>query len=112
MEEADYLCDRIGIINSGKMVIEGDSNYLKDNFGGYKTLKLNLNKPIDDLTEQEITSMDVKINNKNDELLITGKNIEEMIPEIIKIIEKHGYNIIKLNMDQSSLEDVFFEVVK
>lgn len=112
MEEADYLCDRIGIINSGKMVIEGDSNYLKDNFGGYKTLKLNLNNHIDDLTENEIISMDVNVKNISDELLITGKNIEQIIPEIIKIIEKHGYNIIKLNMDQSSLEDVFFEVVK
>ncbi len=112
MEEADYLCDRIGIINSGKMVIEGNSDYLKDNFGGYKTLKLNLNKNIDDLTKNEIISMDVNVKNINDELLITGKYIEKIIPEIIKIIEKHGYNIIKLNMDNSSLEDVFFEVVK
>ncbi len=111
MEEADYLCDRIGIINSGKMVIEGNSNYLKDNFGGYKTLKLDLNKDIDDLTKKEILSMNVNLRNKNNELLITAKNIDNIIPAIIKIIEKHGYNIVKLNMDQSSLEDVFFEVV-
>lgn len=111
MEEADYLCDRIGIINSGKMVIEGNSNYLKDNFGGYKTLKLDLNKDIDDLTKKEILSMNVNLRNENNELLITAKNIDNIIPAIIKIIEKHGYNIVKLNMDQSSLEDVFFEVV-
>lgn len=111
MEEADYLCDRIGIINSGKMVIEGNSNYLKDNFGGYKTLKLDLNKDIDGLTKNEILSMNVNLRNKNNELLITAKNIDNIIPAIIKIIEKHGYNIVKLNMDQSSLEDVFFEVV-
>ncbi len=111
MEEADYLCDRIGIINSGKMVIEGNSNYLKDNFGGYKTLKLDLNKDIDNLTKNEILSMNVNLRNKNNELLITAKNIDNIIPAIIKIIEKHGYNIVKLNMDQSSLEDVFFEVV-
>ena len=53
MEEADYLCDRIGIINSGKMIIEGNSSYLKENFGGYKTLKLDLNKDIDDLTKNK-----------------------------------------------------------
>ncbi len=111
MEEADYLCDRIGIINSGKMVIEGNSNYLKDNFGGYKTLKLDLNKDIDGLTKNEILSMNVNLRNENNELLITAKNIDNIIPAIIKIIEKHGYNIVKLNMDQSSLEDVFFEVV-
>ncbi len=111
MEEADYLCDRIGIINSGKMIIEGNSSYLKENFGGYKTLKLDLNKDIDDLTKNELISMNVNLKNENNKLLITAKNIDNIIPEIIKTVEKHGYNIIKLNMDQSSLEDVFFEVV-
>ena len=111
MEEADYLCDRIGIINSGKMIIEGNSGYLKENFGGYKTLKLDLNGDIDDLTKNELISMNVNLKNENNKLLITAKNIDNIIPEIIKTVEKHGYNIIKLNMDQSSLEDVFFEVV-
>ena len=111
MEEADYLCDRIGIINSGKMVIEGSSDYLKDNFGGYKTLKLGLNKDIDDMTKSEIISMNVNLKNENNELLITAKNIDNIIPEIIKTVERHGYKVVKLNMDQSSLEDVFFEVV-
>jgi ATP-binding cassette subfamily A (ABC1) protein 3 len=36
LEEAEFLADRIGIINSGKLIIMGTSHFIKKNFGvGY-----------------------------------------------------------------------------
>ena len=32
LEEAEYLGDRIGIMNSGKFVCSGSSSYLKENY--------------------------------------------------------------------------------
>ncbi|MCL4323162.1 MAG: ABC transporter ATP-binding protein, partial [Candidatus Thermoplasmatota archaeon] len=40
LEEADYLCDRIGIVNEGKKVAEGTSSELKSKFGALRTLKI------------------------------------------------------------------------
>jgi ABC-2 type transport system ATP-binding protein len=111
MEEADYLCDRIGIINDGKIVREGNSEYLKDNFGGYKTLRVSCNKQADVKTIEKIKSLGINTSTTGDELLLTSKTIENSMPEIIKILEVNGYSIAKMSMDQSSLEDVFFEVV-
>ena len=111
MEEADYLCDRIGIINDGKIVREGNSEYLKDNFGGYKTLRISCNKQVDVKTIEKIKALGINTSATGDELLLTSKTIENSMPEIIKILEVNGYSIVKMSMDQSSLEDVFFEVV-
>ncbi len=111
MEEADYLCDKIGIINDGKIVREGNSEYLKDNFGGYKTLKIECDGNINNDTINKINSLGINITGKGKEILLTSKNIEKLMPETFKILEMQGLSIIKINMDQSSLEDVFFEVV-
>jgi len=36
LDEADHLCDRIGIINKGKLLIIGTSDFIKKKFGvGY-----------------------------------------------------------------------------
>ena len=64
LEEADMICDRIGIINDGRIVAEGTSEELKTKFGTLRTLKLTATENMEsvaaeiyDLSQQKYISL-------------------------------------------------------
>ncbi len=109
MEEADYLCDRIGIIDHGKiMVIDKNSN-LKNSIGkDVITLSCSdMNKLIERLKKEKwITNI-----KKFDDFLTLGVEIgEEKIPLIIDIARSLNINIKSISVRKPTLEDVFLSV--
>ncbi|GBE54194.1 daunorubicin/doxorubicin resistance ATP-binding protein DrrA [archaeon BMS3Bbin15] len=107
MDEADYLCDRVAIIDNGKIVAMDTSDKLKDVLGG-DVVSLEIKNNIDTLMNhlknlKWIESMKKHNNNLN----LTMERGEKRIPELINIAQKIGVNIDSVNLRKPSLEDVF-----
>lgn len=105
MEEADYLCDRIAIMNHGKIIALDTPGNLKNMMGG-DTLTLetpNAEKLRNILKFRWIKHMktlDGKLN-------ITVSNGDRVIPRIHSIAEKNRIKISSVNLKKPTLEDVF-----
>ncbi len=106
MEEADLLCDRVLIMNRGKIVVEGKQDDLKNMVGesvvritsmpgNYQALKSRIE------TQKGIISC--SIDEKG--LLVTHKG--RQIHEIIEIFGTSGETILNVESGRPSLEDVF-----
>ncbi len=107
MDEADYLCGRVAIIDNGKIVAMDTSDKLKDVLGG-DVVSLEIKNNIDTLMNhlknlKWIESMKKHNNNLN----LTMERGEKRIPELINIAQKIGVNIDSVNLRKPSLEDVF-----
>lgn len=110
MEEADYLCDRIAIMNNGKIIVEGTSSELKAKYGEYKTLYLIFDRNIESvegLLEKYGESVSIDKNGAK----IVGKNIEETLPNLLSDLKSKGITIEKISMEETSLDEVFLKVV-
>jgi ABC-2 type transport system ATP-binding protein len=105
MEEADELCDRIAIVDHGKIIALDKSKNLKDSLGG-DTIIL-------DLKDEDIKKA-VKIfkNSKvfDGQLFLSVKNAGKEIKRILEVARKNKINVIEVNIRKPTLNDVFLSL--
>ena len=107
MEEADYLCKRIAIIDHGKIIILDKPNHLKNSLGG-DIVSLGVKDGLRKLAGFFKSFIWVKeINLHNNTLHLTLDNGERRIPELIQIANQNNINVNCVNLHKPSLEDVF-----
>lgn len=108
MDEADALCDRVAILNSGKIMDMGTPEYLKAKIHGDIILKIKIKHP--DINVNKIHSLSsVESVNLKGENLSISLNSKDEISDIAASI---GNNMISINTKEPSLEDVFIHSVK
>lgn len=109
MFEADALCDRVAIMNSGKIAIIDTPTRLKESVGGdVITVKLGLSSHIPTVPPDLGTVMSYE----DGELKILTQNGEEKIPKITDLIEGHGITVNSISLATPTLEDVFIKYAK
>ena len=109
MEEADKLCDRIGIIDGGKIqVIDSPENMKKAMGNEVISIILeeekNYNSFLSELKKIEFVK---KINEDGSKLTLFASNGTEVIPKIFKISSELDIKIISISLTQPTLDDVF-----
>ena len=109
LEEAEQMCDRIGILNKGNLVaLDSTKNLL--NKIQTKKVTFKLDKKIDNL-KINLPKLNI-ISNINNEIVISYDKEKIKIEEIIKLIKKDGLEIIDISTNEPKLEDVFIELTK
>ena len=106
MEEADRLCDRVAIIDFGKIKVEGSPGELKNSLGGdVITVKTKeLDKLAEIMSEYDFVK-DVK--KTSDALKLSVENGEEFISTIAIIARDNGVPVESLTHHKPTLNDVF-----
>ena len=108
LEEADALCDRIAIIDHGKILVTGSPNELKSKLGGdIITLQVNENKDISGFIEKIENVREVR--RIKDEYRIKVKDGELTAPLIIEALRKEGIKVTRLSLSKPSLNEVYLE---
>jgi len=106
IEEAELLCEKVGIIDKGKIIKEGSPKELTTELGkaginiqltGWK------NELNDALSEFSFTLEDGRLH-------FTVRDPEEAMARIIQILSSHGCHIQSVATEKSSLEDVFLSL--
>ena len=111
MAEADSLCDRVAILNKGKIIDVGTPSYLKSKIHGDVILKVKI-QDIDDVNSYKglITKFESVggVDFVDGEYLISLKHRNE----ISEIVDIFGNNVNSINTKEPTLEDVFINTVK
>lgn len=117
MEEADFLCDRIAIVDGGKVIALDTPENLKKSLNEVKCIKIEVNKAEDklinelkDIPKIEKVKSDYDSEKRNYTLTIHHTNGDTIIQKIIDIISKNKSQILNINVLQPSLEDVFIHL--
>ena len=110
LEEAEYLCDDIAIINKGKIIANENKKSLLTKFNE-KLIYIKLKKKkISD--EDKISLKKIgKVKIFSDTLKITFKPNEISMNSIIKTLYNSSLDILDLSTKDASLEDVFINMI-
>ena len=106
MDEADFLCDRIAIIDQGKIIALDTPEKLKEILGGdvvsLETSETDKFKELLDKLEgvKEVKVLDKKLN-------ITVDNGSKLIPKIFHLSNENNITVDSVTVKRPSLEDVF-----
>jgi ABC-2 type transport system ATP-binding protein len=107
MEEADYLCNRIAIVDHGQIVALDTPKRLKDVLGG-DVVHLEVSGKTEKYMKYVKSLKWIKnVKMREGELHLTMDHGEKRIPELVCAAPRMGVNIGSVNLRKPSLEDVF-----
>ncbi|MDE1865887.1 MAG: ATP-binding cassette domain-containing protein [Candidatus Micrarchaeota archaeon] len=110
MEEADELCDRIGIIDHGKIIALNTPEKLKDSLGG-DVIRIGTPAPgkLASILKKRKFGMRVK-EYGGDAVEITVRDGSALLPRIIALAEKGKIDVEYSTIKRPTLEDVFISL--
>lgn len=109
MEEADKLCDRVGIIDHGKIQVIDSPENLKNAMGN-EVISLDIQQTDNRdtfLSEIQKIKFVNKINNHGAKLAIFASNGTTVIPKIFDIASALNITITSISLTRPTLDDVF-----
>ena len=109
LEEADALCDRIAIIDRGRIVKIGTPSELKAGIGG-DVIEISIKESDADIT-QLISKISGVSNVKRSGTIYRVKAPlgEEAAPAIIDAIREQGYHVSRISLSKPSMDQVYLE---
>ena len=111
IDEAEEMADRIGVINKGEIVLVEEKHVLMEKLGK-KQLTLELQTPLNKIP-CELSDYPLELGNQGSQLIYTFDSREENtgISGLIKQLNEKGIEFKDINSSQSSLEDIFVNLV-
>ena len=109
LEEAEKMCDRIGILNKGTLVALDSTKNLIDRIQ-YKKVAFKLNSKVE-ISIKDFNSLKIISSNEN-ELIVSYDKSKLSINEIINFLNKQDVKILDISTEDGDLEDVFVRLTK
>jgi ABC-2 type transport system ATP-binding protein len=112
MEEADQLCDRVAIIDQGRVVALDTPTGLKRSVGADTTVKVSSSGDLDALARLLAGEIDGATDATvvGDVILLGVQGTTGVLPAVVQAAERHGYDVTDLSVSETSLETVFINL--
>jgi len=115
LEEAEYLCNRVAMINNGRIVVIDTPQNLKRRFGGIRRVEMRVNgmMPMDFVSrigsDDSVESAQL-IDSQT--VTVVTKNPGEVLSNMLRLAEKFRLEIVSVYAAEPSLEDVFIDLIR
>jgi ABC-2 type transport system ATP-binding protein len=111
IEEAERLCDRVAIIDGGKIIEQGPPREIQQRVLGHTVVEVTTDQPI------SVSELPEALRNEKFTLKMEGRvfamqseHPAALIVELVKWIDQHGLVLQDIQMKRPTLEDVFIEL--
>jgi ABC-2 type transport system ATP-binding protein len=111
IEEAERLCDRVAIVDSGKIIAIGTPRELQDQSAGKSTIEIVCEQPLEGFALPEwpeATSTRLSENKRG--LTVASNRPARTLVEIVKWVDSQGLSLEDVHLKRPTLEDVFIEL--
>jgi ABC-2 type transport system ATP-binding protein len=107
MEEAERLCDRIMVINHGRVVAIDSPAGLVQQIGDEQTLSFRPSGPIDNEDFEELTEV-TAVRRDGPQIVVSGTG--NVVHAVTALLAHRGVIAEDLRIDQANLEDAYLEL--
>ena len=109
IEEAERLCDRVAIVDHGKVIALGTPQELKNRSGDKTRIEVQLTRPEPPETLRALEGVS-ECRDLNGGYALHTQRPPQAIVSLVKYLEAQGNELVSLNIATPSLEDVFIEL--
>ena len=108
MEEAQYLCERILMMDQGKILAEGSLSHLLDKFGEGDLIEYVIEGAFPTKKAKELPGvLSCRWDENSGEGRLTVKNISETLPVFLQLVENSSISLTSLECRRRTLDDLF-----
>ena len=115
MEEAEYLCDEIAIINNGTIIASDRTQDLKKKYSGVKSIEMKLTSPVAtnvlSLIKSRLGKLTVEVPDP-DRIKISPLEDTKTIFKLFELLSEVGIEIKDFAVTPPTLEDVFLDILQ
>ena len=109
IEEAERLCDRVAIVDHGKVIAQGTPRELKQSSADTTRIEVRLAKPVDMATLKTLDGVG-DAREMGEGYVLHCSRTAPAIVSLVKYLEPQGNELVSLEIATPSLEDVFIEL--
>ncbi len=108
MDEAERLCDRVAIVDHGKVIAVGTPAELIARIGGenYIEFRLDGSEPLGDAELLQLPAV-VRIRREDESLVLAVTAVHVALPALLELVQARARSLAELTTRHASLEDVF-----
>ena len=110
MQEVQAMCDRVIIINKGKLVADDTPEHLQQRTAGETIVRVEFRETPEQKLLAAISGVKSVKKEKDNQWLIYSQPGKDPREEIFRFAADKGLTLLTLNKEQSSLENVFQEL--
>ena len=110
MEEAERLCDRIGIIDHGKIIAEGTLDELRNTTNVDESIIIHFEESINDKAGLLKKSFNNILSINENSIVIPSKNSGKELPQILMQINQVGLEVHQVEINKVNLETIFLNL--
>ncbi len=110
--EADQMCNRVAIVNHGKIAVVDTPEKLKKEFQSMQVVEVLFDKEVQNMKGLEKIRGISKIQKVNDKFKIYTEDRNYLIRQIINFSHQEKLKVISLNTLNPDLEEVFLKIVE
>jgi ABC-2 type transport system ATP-binding protein len=109
IEEAEKLCDRVAIVDQGRVIAQGTPRELKQRSAGTTRIELRLARPEPDGALQHLEGVS-DCRESDGAYIVHSTAVPRTIVALVKHLESEGNELASLEIAAPTLEDVFLEL--
>ncbi|MEU8380444.1 ABC transporter ATP-binding protein [Streptosporangium sp. NPDC048865] len=107
MEEAERLCDRLALIDSGRVVAMDSPSGLVAMVGGQQTIRFRPSGPLDDSRLEALPEV-TRVSRSGGQVTVTGTG--NLLLAVTTVLSSAGVTPTDLRVEQASLDDAFLSL--
>ena len=111
IEEANQLCDKVAIMNHGKIVAIDRPEKLKNTFKSTASVEVAFDREVE-VEELLFGNVVTEVKKVGDKIRLYSARAEDVISMLVEYSRSSGSKIISLNTLAPNLEDVFVKLTK
>jgi ABC-2 type transport system ATP-binding protein len=109
IEEAERLCDRVAIIDEGRIIAMGTPREIKARTLGHSHIEVVCERPLPE-GETPVTAEKVAVSEDRRTMTVSSATPARTIVELVKWIDAQGIELTDIHLKRPTLEDVFIEL--
>jgi len=109
MDEAEHLCDRVAIVDHGRVIALGTPRALIASLGAEHLVGFTLEPGSDPADERALRALDgvTAVRREDDAFELTTTELRRTMPALLSLAERSGLRVAVLRTHSATLEDVF-----
>jgi ABC-2 type transport system ATP-binding protein len=111
IEEAEKLCDRVAIVDEGRIVAMGTPREIQEKVLAHSTIEIELATPLGDVSLPHWPLADqVAVDERRMKIFVTTGRPARIVVDMVMWLDEKGVELSDIRIKRPSLEDAFIEL--
>ncbi|WP_274366066.1 ABC transporter ATP-binding protein [Paenibacillus thermotolerans] len=111
MEEVEYLCERIAIVDQGEVIASGTKTELCNRLVGATSIQMKVNNPSQAMIDQLGTIPKVRgVKADGEQITIYAADARQTLGDAVALVIQSGLQVLSVDVQEPNLESVFLQL--